>query len=273
MSSKSLAELPDISSIPEDLVTPVVTDDAPGAGRRVRQTTRSWEGAAVHHALYLPRNWVRGRTFPMIVEYAGNQYTNALGDTCTGTVEGCNLGYGLTAGADYIWVCLPFVQVSEGGKENARTWWGDPEETIRYCLATLKDVCERFGGDEGNMILCGFSRGSIACNYIGLRNDAIAKLWAGFFCHSHYDGVRSWPHADSDAASARERWGRLNGRPQFISMEGSTAETREFIAGAGVRAPFTFVDLPFRNHTDRWVLRDCVQRRQARAWLRSAAGP
>ena len=265
---------PDISTVPKDLETPAMIVGAPAAGRRVKQTTPGWEGTAVHHALYLPANWKPGAKFPVIVEYAGNGgFRNKSGDTCDGTVEGCNLGYGLSGGSDYIWVCMPFVQVADGRKENARNWWGDPAETVRYCVATVRHVCREFGGDDRSLVLCGFSRGSIACNYIGLRDDSIAPLWRAFLCHSHYDGVRKWQYADSDRDSALARLRRLDGRPQFISMEGSTAETRRFLEGTGVRAPFTFADFRFRNHTDTWTLRDCELRRTARAWLRSLGLP
>jgi hypothetical protein len=274
MATVDPALLADIATIPADLVIPPLAGGTPEAGRRVRQTTEGWEGTAIHHALYLPMNWRVGRKFPVIVEYAGNGgYANDFGDTCAGTVEGSRLGYGLSAGADSIWLGLPFVQVNAEGKENAATWWGDAEETVRYCMATVRDVCRRFGGDEDAVILCGFSRGAIACNYIGLRNEEIAKLWRGFLCHSHYDGVREWDYPESDAASARRRLGRLLGRPQFISDEAGTRATRRFIESSGVKAPFTFADFPFRNHTDAWALRECELRRRARAWLRSLGLP
>jgi hypothetical protein len=273
MTASNRSELPDISTIPADLSAPELAVLEPGPGIRTRQTTRDWIGTSVYHTLYLPVNWAPEKKYPVVVEYAGNCYEDETGDRNSGTVEDSHLGYGLSAGVDYIWICLPFVQVSGKLKGNTVTWWGDPDETVRYGEATVRDICRRFGGDESRIVLCGFSRGAIACNYIGLRHDGIAKLWSGFICHSHYDGIRCWPYADCDAASARARLGRLRGRPQFISMEGSTEETRCYLAQSGVQAPFTFVDFPFRNHTDRWALRDCELRRRARAWLREVAPP
>ena len=244
------------------------------AGRRVRETTPGWDSTAVYHALYLPRNWEAGLSYPVIFEYGGNGgYRSAFGDTCDGTVEGCNLGYRLSGGLDYIWVCLPFVQVVDGERSNATLWWGEPSETVRYCLATVRHVCVRYGGDARKLVLCGFSRGAIACNYIGLRDSMIAPVWAAFLCHAHYDGVLRWHYPDSDLESAFSRLRRLDGRPQFISAEGSTERTCLFIEDSGVRAAFTFADLPFRNHTDTWALRDCGLRRAARAWLREVAPP
>lgn len=263
------AELPDIKSVPPDLHTPPMVAGEPAAGRRVRQTTPGWENTAVHHTLYLPDNWRADGKFPVIFEYAGNgNYSNKFGDVSAGTVEGSNLGYGISGGSNFIWVCQPFVAVTNGTKTNAITWWGDVEETVRYCKATVHFVCERFGGDTNRVVLAGFSRGAIACNFIGLHDDEIARLWRGFICHSHYDGVRtSWPYADADRASALERLKRLNGRRQFISHEGSVADTQRYLEQSDVRGRFTLVPLPFRNHTDAWVLRSIPERTQLRAWL------
>ena len=268
-------DLPDIATVPEDLKVPAISDAAPAAGLRVRQTTAGWQGTAVHHTLYLPVNWKPGGKFPVLVEYAGNGgFKNAFGDTCDGTVEGGNLGYGISGGADYICIGMPFVKVDGAPKKNAAIWWGNADETAAYCVATVREVCRDFGGDEKALVLCGFSRGSIACNYIGLRNDTIAPLWRAFICHSHYDGVRTtWPYPDADRASALTRLRRLNGRSQFISHEGSCEDTRRCLESSGVRAAFEFAALPFRNHTDRWALRDCEQRRKVRAWLRSLGLP
>jgi hypothetical protein len=264
------AELPEIRDFPPDLTVPETTNAAPAPGLRVRQTTADWEATQVHHTIYLPANWTSTGQWPVIVEYAGNgDFQNSFGDRCDGSVEGCAMGYGLSAGRDFIWLCLPFVEVSDGTKRNAKKWWGDPDESVRYTVATVRDVCAKFGGDPRRVVLTGFSRGSIGCNFIGLRNDEIAALWCGMLCHSHYDGVRSWPYPESDRESAKVRLLRLKGRPQFISQESETGTgaTEEYLRDTGVPGHFTFVPFPYRNHTDIWALRDCEFRRKARAWL------
>jgi hypothetical protein len=266
MAGHCLAELPDLSTVPPDLTVPPMQDGPPGPGLRVRQTAAGWEGTQVYHALYLPRDWQPGRRYPVIVEYAGNGgFRNAYGDVCTGRVEDCHMGYGLTAGVGFVWVCMPFVDSAAG--INALVWWGDVEASVRYCKQVVQEVCARWGGDPSRVILCGFSRGSIACNYIGLHDDDIARLWRGFLCCSHYDGVRTWPYAASDPAAALERLRRLGDRPQFICQEGSTAATEAYLKGTGVAGAFTFCTIPFRNHSDEWTLRDCSARRAARQWL------
>jgi hypothetical protein len=264
-----LQDLPDLSSVPPDLTTPAMVEGDAAAGRRVKQTTPGWEGTAVHHALYLPRDWKPGGRSPVIVEYAGNgNYKNAFGDVSKGTVDGSNLGYGLSGGEGVIWICMPYVAVAGDRKENAITWWGDVEETQRYCRKTLAFVCERYGGDPKKVVLAGFSRGAIGCNYLGLHDDGIAGLWRAFFTFSHYDGVQNWGYAGADRAAALERLKRLNGRPQWISMEQSVEPLRAYVEGSGVKGSFTFQTIPFRNHSDQWVLRDIPERRAARAWLK-----
>ena len=267
----SQAALPDLATIPPDLRTPVTVAGLPAPGLRVRQTTPGWEGHPAHHTLYLPANWQRGIRFPVLVEFAGNGgYTNRFGDESTGTVEGSSLGYGISGGSNYLWICLPFVARFGNVKTNALKWWGDVDETIAYCTNTVAHVCASFGGDSKAVILCGFSRGAIACNFIGLHNDAIAPLWRAFIAHSHYDGVNTnWPYAGADRESALARLQRLNGRPQFITHEGSTAATEKWLNSSGVNAPFTFEPVLFRNHSDQWALRDSPARRKLRAWLQA----
>ncbi len=261
---RAASGLPDIASIEPDLTAPPMTDATPAAGQRVR-----------YHALYLPANWKPGAKFPVLVEFQGNGgYRDYFGDACDGLIESCKLGFGISAGVDYIWISMPFVNVIDGWKENQPLWWGDPDETAAYCVATVREVCRELGGDERAVVLCGFSRGSIAGNYIGLRNDTIASLWRAFICHSHYDGVRTtWPYRDADRVSALARLQRLKGRPQFISQEISVEPTRKYLEESGETGDLTFVDFPFRNHTDLWALRDCELRRRVRDWLREHGLP
>lgn len=255
--------LPDICSVVPDLLVPALTDGPPAPGSRVKV------GASLYHVLYLPTDWVSGKRYPVIVEYAGNgNYKNSYGDISTGAVEGSNLGYGLTAGRGHIWLCLPYVDPVK--QQNQITWWGDPDATAAYCRKTVTEVCRNFGGDPRRVLLAGFSRGAIACNFIGLHDDETATLWRGFFAYSHYDGVQRWPYEGSDRMSAIARLRRLNGRPVFACHEGSIAATQEYLAKSGVKGKFTLRTLPFRNHNDAWALRDIPLRREARAWLKAS---
>lgn len=76
------------------------------------------------------------------MEYSGNgPYHDRNGDISTGLVEGSKLGYGLSGGVGYIWLCLPYL--NSKGTENVRKWWGDapnydPIPTVEYCKRTVK---------------------------------------------------------------------------------------------------------------------------------------
>ena len=250
----------DTKEIVTELTTPSVTTEAPAPGRRVKMVLPMYKDTTLYHALYLPPNWERNKRYPVIVEYSGNKWRDSQG-----TVDECDLGYGISGGRNVIWVCLPFVDKKNG--KNAPTWWGNIEATVDYCKQTVKQVCAEYGGDSSKLFIAGFSRGSIACNYIGLHDDEIASLWCGFICHSHYDGVRKWGYKESDNASALVRLKRLGKRPQFISQERSILETKKYLEQALPDGNFKFQALPFPDHTDTWVLRDSPERKTIRKWF------
>ena len=271
-------ELPDIRTVPADLTVPPLEDVQPAAGKRVRGQLRQWQDSDVYHTLYLPRDWqAGGPRLPVIVEWAGNGgYESPVGDICTGRPEGCKLGYGLSGGVGYVWLCLPYLNTA--GDQLALKWWGDPptydpRPTLDYCRAAVAAVCAEVHGDPQRVILCGFSRGAIACNFLGLHDEQVAQLWCGFMPYSHYDGVRSWPYPGADRDSAKARLQRLGGRPQFIVGEGDNAqataaylandELTEVVGGSGL----TFMSTGFRNHNDEWILRPSAARQAAREWL------
>jgi predicted esterase len=262
-----VADYPDIRTIPQNLFIPELLDQKPEAGKRVKVQLSEFKGTKLYHTIYLPKNWKAGKKYSVIVEYAGNgPYKNKYGDVSSGKVEGSVLGYGISEGNDFIWVCLPYV--NEKHNANQTQWWGDVKATVEYCKKAVKETCKKYGGDEKNLILCGFSRGAIACNYIGLHDDEIASLWKGFICYSHYDGVRNWKYAASDKKSAKARLMRLKGRPQYIIHEQSVDATKKYLASTKVDGDFTMRTLPFRNHNASWVLRKTKEVKELRLWLK-----
>ena len=266
--SSLCAQTDDWKALPVDLVVPEVTDGMPLSGKRVRQSTPGWEKTNVHHLLHLPQDWRPGVSYPVLIEFPGNgPYADARGDTCDGRVESCALGYGVSAGRGFIWASLPFVEKKDGILQNATKWWPDVQASKRYTVETVKDLCARYGGDARRVILCGFSRGSIGCHFIGLHDDEIAKLWCGFVCHSHYDGVRAWPYEGADQAPALRRLQRLGSRPEWISHEISTTATEQWLKSTGISGVWTFVSMPFPNHSIAWVLRDMPVRQRLRDWV------
>jgi hypothetical protein len=255
-------------------------------------------GSSVAYALYLPTDWVAGGRFPVMIEYRGNM-ANVRG--------GGALGYGLSGGAGFIWAVLPFV--SEDHQTDLDQWWGDVEATVAYAKAAVPQICAQWGGDPARVVLTGHSRGAIACNYIGLHDDEIAKLWCGMIAVSHYDDAHTaWGMTPEEQRRAPERLARLGQTPQFICGEhvapklrggekkllesvraqgfaslGAAREalglvplteaegTRRFVAEHQPQGRFTIVDLPYVNHTADVVLREVPGRRQMREWLHRVA--
>lgn len=268
----------DIRSVEADLQIPRLSarrkpNSEPPPGLRFKECIPEYANTLIHHVTYLPTDWRPGVHFPVIFEFAGNgNYTSPHGDVSTGQVENSKLGYGITAGKEAIWVCLPYLNAS--GTENVATWWGDapeydPSATIDYCVKAVDWICNEYGGDRRRVVLAGFSRGAIACNYIGLHNDRIASLWRGFVVFSHYDGVRSWSFPESDRKSAARRLGRLGDRPQFICSESDAAlrKTKDYLESIGKQGDFTFTTTGFRNHNDAWILRPSQTRTVLREWF------
>ena len=263
--AQSEGQAVNLRDLKSDLVVPAASDGKPAPGKRVRQVNPGYEAWAVYHLLYLPTDWKSERKYPVIVEYPGNGgYTNLCGEVSTGRVEDCKLGYGITGGRGFIWVSLPFVDTKS--RKQAVKWWGDPDVTAAYCRQTVARVCKDYAGDPSSVILTGFSRGAIACGYIGLRDDETARLWRAMISHSHYDGVRRWGYPGDDPESARKRLLRFQGKPQFITQENSVDDIKAFLKAAGIDGA-TLLPLPYPNHTDIWVLKDVPERKQLREWL------
>lgn len=257
------AELPDIHSVPVDLTVPALSHEKPAPGKRVTH------GLDV---LYLPTDWQKDAKWPVIVELAGNGgYRNKFGDVSTGLPEGSNLGFGLSGGRGFIWLCVPYLNAK--GDQVAIKWWGDaptydPQPTIKHLRESVPSICRDFSGDPTKVVLAGFSRGAIACGYLGLHDEETSKLWCAFFAYSHFDGVKKWPYPSSDRESALTRLQRLANRPVFICGEGSNAqETESYLRPLLPKADLTFLSTGFRNHNDAWTLRPSDARDQAREWL------
>lgn len=291
---------PDILMVPPDLKDPPISSGAPGPGRQVLESLPAYAGTEVAHALYLPEDWAPGRTLPLLIEYRGNGKR---------VRDGGGLGYGLSGGKGFIWAVLPFV--GNDHQTDADWWWGDVEATVAYAKQAVPFICRRYGGDPARVVLVGMSRGAIACNYIGLYDAGIARLWRAMIAVSHYDNQRwDWGMTPLEKAQAPERMRRLGSTPQLICGEfhlplnhrdetllkltreggfttfeevrgklGLVPMTEEegiraFVARTHPKANTTFLDLPYVNHSTEYVLRDIPERKQMRDWIRAAlSGP
>jgi hypothetical protein len=266
------AESPDVATVEPDLIVPTCLEAEPSAGKRVFCRFSDSKSPDVYHCLYLPVDWKPETKYPILVEWGGNRYRSVTNDESTGKPEDTCLGYGLSGGKNCIWLSVPFL--SSQGNQIATTWWGEPPEydskaTLAYCKQALNDACQRFGADPDRAILCGFSRGAIACNYLGLSNDEFAGLWKAMFVCSHYDGIRKWSFPNSVGQPAIDRLQRLGSRSQFICDEDMNqllqiqAHVQQYLPNANV----TFQHTGFRNHTDKWILRPSDARTKSRVWL------
>jgi hypothetical protein len=283
-----------VLTIPADLVNPAITTGEPRPARIVVESLPSYVGTEVAHTVYLPPEWEKGKRFPVIIEYLGNN---------SRVRDNNSIGYALSGGKGFIWAVLPFV--SADGKRDMDKWWGDVDATVAYAKEAVPAICRQWGGDPAQVILTGYSRGAIACNYIGLHDGEIARLWRAIIPVSHYDdGHTAWGMTPEEQGRAPERLRRLGKTPQFVcgeyssrSARGSDAKllgfikdknlttlaaakadlglepltelegTRRFIAGNHPQGNFTIVNLPWVNHGAVVLLRDTPERRQIRNWL------
>lgn len=115
------------------------------------------------------------------------------------------------------------------------------------------------------VLFTGFSRGAIAAGYLALRNDAVADVWLGFIPHSHIDGGRFTEQG------ARERLVRTRGRPTFVTYGSDDDGKNESPKGASILRelgnPVVERELAGLKHTDRFLEKDSLVRREMRAWI------
>ncbi len=243
---RATGQAPPWNPPPGRLEVPPVEDAPPAPGRRVRFRPSGTEETDLYAILHLPEGWEAGKSFPVVAEFPGNLFFTP-GCYSTGRPEQCVIGFGMTRGRGAICVGLPFVDPAGGTV--AEHAWGDPDATADYAVRIIDEVCERYGGDRENLVLTGFSRGAIACGYIGLRNDRIASLWKGFHACQHYDGD-GWQGATLEGALERAK--RFRGRSVFqtdnsprefqVVMDAMNAEVVWAQSGLGAHATAMFLD-------------------------------
>ena len=258
-SLNAVGNLPIWTPPPGRLELPPVEERRPGAGRRVRYRLAGDESSGIDAVLNLPRDWREGGRYPLIVEFPGNIFFTE-GCYSTGRPEQCVIGYGICRGEGAICLGLPFVNRKAGGV--AENGWGVEEETAGFATAMVKEVCEKFGGDSKNVVLTGFSRGALACGYIGLRDDRIASLWKGFHACQHYDGD-GWNGATMEGALVRAR--RFRGRSVF-QTDNSESFLKEVMDAMGV--PVRFANSGLGSHATAMFLDERPSTRDLREWFR-----
>lgn len=248
---------------PGRLDVPAVEDATPAPGKRVRYKLPGDKKSRIYCILNLPADWQRGKKYPVIVEYPGNVF---FAPACysTGLPEQCVIGYGMTKGRGAICLGMPFVDRTRGGI--AENGWGNLEDTSDYVMRAVAEVCDHFGGDRENVILTGFSRGAIACGYIGLRNDKIAALWKGFHACQHFDGA-NWN--GSTMTGAIERAARFKG--QGVFQTDNSQDKFQPVMDA-MKTKVIWAQSGLRFHSTAMFLDDRPSTQQLRGWFWNLVG-
>jgi len=274
------------SNSTDTLTLPAIANGDPDMGKKVIVTAPEYQGTEVRHTIYLPEKWNKNwkndnERLPIIFEYTGNYYPKS---GSTGEVEGAGLGYCLTGGK-YIWVALPYI--NESGTSNEKTWWGDKKATIDYTKKHVPQIIEEFGGDTKAVFLCGFSRGAIGVNYLGLSDDDVAGFWTAFITHDHFDGVKEWGNTtwgtpyEKYKKGAVVRLKRVNKRPYLVIQNGEEYGTQDFVRSVfeeydnfeflqiNTTDIFRFFpnEIAISGHTDRWPLFPSNYRTETWEWM------
>ena len=263
---------------------PDMTDGTPEAGKRVKVTPPEYTGTQVYYSLYLPKGYSKRKQYPVIVEYTGNYWPTS---GSTGEVKDANLGYALAEELEAIWVVMPYI--SEDGLSNQITWWGSVKLTTEFCIKNLRRICMKYKGNPAEIFICGFSRGAVGVNYLGLHNEEMADIWLGFFTHDGYDGLKEYntnwgkPHVKYRRDAAK-RIKRLDGRTALICQNKNIEEIKDYIEENNFSdlADFTFMpvavneiitDIPNEDikhqHTDKWLCYNSQKAKDVFKWFRT----
>lgn len=246
------------------LDVPDMTEGSPAPGRRVRYRLVADAKNEIYCALYLPPDWKPGKRYPVIAEFPGNVFYSARACWSTGRPEQCQMGYGMSSGTNAIWVSLPFVDREKG--EIAESGFGSNKggDTAAHTLAVMDDICRNWGGDRDSLFLCGFSRGSIACGYIGLRNDKIAALWKGMVGCQHYDGS-NW--RESNMEDAVRRAPRFTGKAIF-QVDNRREKYQPVVDATDAAVKWTWIRSGLGYHATAMFLDDRPGMLELRRWFR-----
>ena len=240
------------------LEVPMIENCKPKQGKRVIYPFA--KNSNLYGVLYLPRDWTADKSLPLIVEFPGNIYYT---DNCysTGRPEQCVIGYGMTKGDGALWLSLPFVDYSKD--EIVESGWGNPDDTADFTVKMVEKMRKEFRVDTSRVVLTGFSRGAIACGFIGLRNSKIASLWKGMHVCQHFDGD-GWRGANKKDAILRLKNGIHI--PQFHTDNSSTV-LYNMLNDANIKTTYTTSGLG--AHACDMFLDDRQSTLELRTWLKN----
>ncbi|MDA8909049.1 hypothetical protein N9I65_02620 [bacterium] len=249
----------DLNIPPGKILVPELEEGMPSPGKRVKYRLAGEERSGIYSVLYLPPSWREGERYPVIVEYPGNIFLNAKCYS-TGLPDQCVIGYGMTKGEGSILLSLPFVD--RDADRIIESGFGNAEDTTAYAKAAIEEVVGRFGGDRDHMVLTGFSRGSIACGFIGLRDEEIAAFWKGIHGCQHYDGSR-WRESTMEDAVLRAK--RFQGKAIF-QTDNDAEKYRPVVEATRPEVAWTWVNSGLGFHDTAMFLDDRPSTVKLREW-------
>lgn len=242
------------------LLIPELEIEKPAAGKRVKYLLPQQIDEKLYAALYLPKNWNPSKKHPVIVEFPGNIYFTE-GCYSTGKPESCVIGYGMSEGENAIWLSMPFVNYEKEG--TVVSGWGKADDTVDYTQKMIENIIKNYGGDRENLVVTGFSRGAIACGFIGLRNKKIGNIWKGIHACQHYDGD-GW--GGSKMEDAIKRLKNFEGKSFFQTDNSKNEEPKKMLKNAKVKT--TFVNSGLKAHGCDMFLDNRPSTLKLRNWFR-----
>jgi hypothetical protein len=173
----------------------------------------------------------------------------------------------MTSGNNVIWISLPFVDRPNADIVENGFGSHDGDDTATYAIDVIDAICTNWGGDRDHLFLCGFSRGAIACGYIGLRNESIAKLWKGFVACQHYDGS---PWRQSRMEDAVRRAPRFRGKAIF-QVDNSRQQYQAVVDATDPSVTWTWAKSGLGYHATAMFLDDRPLATELRQWFEDLA--
>jgi pimeloyl-ACP methyl ester carboxylesterase len=245
---------------------PATEDATPSAGHRVWQQLPQYDSYdSIRHAIYLPVDYDGVTTIPAIIELPGN--TNNAVDGPTEAYWPV-MGYGVSRGAGFIWVSIPFLVTNATGI--CYNYWeacggsGYPTATVTYVKRLLTFLAANYAVDTNRICMMGFSRGGVATSLIALADDTIAQKWNGLHV-SGYGDVGSY------GGSPTPRINRMR-----LPIMLSAGENDGFLSLVNAHAtlldeagkPYTKIIVPGYGHNIQWIkTKNNSSAQLARNWL------
>ena len=194
-------------------------------------------GTDIYYMLYLPETWEDNpdKRYPVFVDFQGMDWEPRkaiLGEALSYEFEGIWVGVcPIDANPEYDedWTYdLRWDKKDDLTGMRVGGWWPKGGEgTPDFLIRNIREICEKFHGNTGQIFPIGISKGAVCVNFYGNYNDEVADIWRGYFQHDGgIDGLRRVNNAPSlqaiwdgtvDGDGSFARLERINGRPYLLT--------------------------------------------------------